>query len=37
VFDVLKQVRVPCATLPGAICTQNCAMYLNTRDSSRER
>ena len=26
VFDILKQVRVPCAVLPGAICAQNYAM-----------
>ena len=37
VFDVLKQSRVPCAILPGAICAQNSAMLFDTRDSSRER
>ena len=37
VFDVLKQARLPCGILPDAICAENCAMYLDTKDSSRER
>ncbi len=37
VFDILEQVCVPCAILPGAICAQSSAMLFDTRDSSRKR